>query len=94
MLLTALPEHETTQPDDKEGSPQRFQPLLDPLSERELEVLQLIAAGASNEEIAEQLVIAISTVKRHVSNILGKLTVSSRTQAVARAQALGLLSIL
>jgi LuxR family maltose regulon positive regulatory protein len=94
MLLTALPEHETTRPDDKEGPPQRFQPLLDPLSERELEVLQLIAAGASNEEIAEQLVIAISTVKRHVSNILGKLTVSSRTQAVARAQALGLLSIL
>ena len=51
----------------------------------------MIAAGASNEEIAERLVIAIGTVKRHVSNIFGKLTVSSRTQAVARAQAIGLL---
>ncbi len=77
-----------------EEHPQRSQPLVDPLSERELEVLHLIAAGASNEEIAEQLVIAIGTVKRHVSNILGKLTVSNRTQAVARAQAIGLLSIL
>jgi ATP/maltotriose-dependent transcriptional regulator MalT len=65
--------------------------LVEPLTERELEVLHLIAAGASNEEIAEQLVIALGTVKRHVSNILGKLTVSSRTQAVARAQALALL---
>jgi ATP/maltotriose-dependent transcriptional regulator MalT len=68
--------------------------LVEPLTERELEVLHLIAVGASNEEIAEQLVIAIGTVKRHVSNIFGKLTVSNRTQAVARAQAIGLLSIL
>jgi LuxR family maltose regulon positive regulatory protein len=65
--------------------------LLEPLTERELEVLHLIAVGAANEEIAEQLVIAIGTVKRHVSNIFGKLTVSNRTQAVARAQAIGLL---
>ena len=91
LLLAASTEHETTRPDDKKVHPQRSQPLVDPLSERELEVLQLIAAGASNEEIAEQLVIAIGTVKRHVSNILGKLTVSNRTQAVARAQAIGLL---
>jgi LuxR family maltose regulon positive regulatory protein len=91
LLLAASTEHETTRPDDKKVHPQSSQPLVDPLSERELEVLQLIAAGASNEEIAEQLVIAIGTVKRHVSNILGKLTVSNRTQAVARAQAIGLL---
>jgi LuxR family maltose regulon positive regulatory protein len=91
LLLAASTEHETTQPAGKEEHPQRSQPLVDPLSERELEVLQLIAEGASNEEIAEQLVIAIGTVKRHVSNILGKLTVSNRTQAVARAQAIGLL---
>jgi ATP/maltotriose-dependent transcriptional regulator MalT len=91
LLLAALPEHETAQPAGKEEHFQRSQPLIDPLSERELEVLRLIAAGASNEEIAEQLVIALGTVKRHVSNILGKLTVSSRTQAVARAQALALL---
>jgi LuxR family maltose regulon positive regulatory protein len=61
------------------------------LSERELEVVQLMAAGASNEEIAEHLVIATGTVKRHVSNILSKLAVSNRTQAGARARELGLL---
>jgi len=94
LLLAASTDHETTRPDDREEHPQRSQPLVDPLSERELEVLLLIAAGASNEEIAERLVIALGTVKRHVSNILGKLTVSNRTQAVARAQAIGLLSIL
>ncbi len=65
--------------------------LVEPLTDRELEVLRLLAVGASNEEIAEQLVIAIGTVKRHVSNIFGKLTVSNRTQAVARAQLIGLL---
>jgi LuxR family maltose regulon positive regulatory protein len=69
----------------------RNQALLDPLSERELEVIQLMAAGASNEEIAEHLVIAVGTAKRHVSNILAKLAVSNRTQAVARARELGLL---
>ena len=67
------------------------QSLVDPLSERELEVLRLLAAGASNEEIAEQLVIAVGTAKRHVSNILAKLTVSNRTQAVARAREVGLI---
>ena len=65
--------------------------LLDPLSERELEVLHLIANGDSNYEIAEQLVVAVSTVKRHVSNIFSKLAVISRTQAVAQARKLGLL---
>jgi len=65
--------------------------LVEPLTERELEVLHLIAAGASNEEIAERLVIAIGTAKRHVSNIFGKLTVSNRTQAVAHAREIDLL---
>jgi LuxR family transcriptional regulator, maltose regulon positive regulatory protein len=91
LLLTALPDYETAQTVSKEEHLRRPQPLVDPLSERELEVLQLIATGASNEEIAEQLVIAIGTVKRHVSNILGKLAVSNRTQAVAYAKAIGLL---
>jgi LuxR family maltose regulon positive regulatory protein len=63
------------------------QPLLDPLSVREQEVLALLARGASNQEIAEALVITLDTVKRHVSNILSKLGVSNRTQAVARARA-------
>jgi LuxR family maltose regulon positive regulatory protein len=57
----------------------------------ELEVLQLMAAGTPNEEISEQLVIAVGTAKRHVSNILAKLAVSNRTHAVARARELGLL---
>jgi len=67
------------------------QPLIEPLSERELEVLGLIAAGLSNRRIAERLVIAVGTVKRHLNNIYGKLGVHSRTQAVARAGELDLL---
>ena len=70
------------------------QALLDPLSERELQVLHLMAQGASNQEIAEALVLSVQTVKRHVQNILGKLQASNRTQAVMRAQSLGLLGLL
>ncbi|MDY6875407.1 MAG: LuxR C-terminal-related transcriptional regulator [Chloroflexota bacterium] len=65
--------------------------LIEPLSERELEVLRLIAAGLSNPEIAEELVIAVSTVKSHTNHIYGKLGVKNRTQAVARARELDLL---
>jgi LuxR family maltose regulon positive regulatory protein len=67
------------------------QPLIEPLSERELEVLDLIAAGYSNAEIAQQLYIAIGTVKRHINNTYGKLGVKSRTQAIAKARQLQLL---
>ena len=67
------------------------QPLIEPLSERELEVLRLIAAGLSNQDIADRLVIAPGTVKRHINNIYGKLQVGSRTQAVAVARDLQLL---
>lgn len=65
--------------------------IAEPLSERELEVLRLVAGGASNQLIADTLVIALPTVKRHISNIYAKLNVSSRTQAVLRAQELRLL---
>ena len=65
--------------------------LLIPLNDRELEVLRLIAEGLSNQEIAERLVIALSTVKWHINNLFGKLSVHSRTQAVAQAKELGLL---
>src|SRR5262249_23081309 len=65
--------------------------LVEPLTARELEVLRLLATGAANEGMAERVVIAVSTVKRHVSNLLAKLAVSNRTQAVTRAQALELL---
>jgi LuxR family maltose regulon positive regulatory protein len=66
--------------------------LIEPLSQRELEVLQLMAEGLANPEIASRLFLALNTVKTHASNIYGKLGVHSRTQAVARARALGLLS--
>jgi LuxR family maltose regulon positive regulatory protein len=67
------------------------QPLVEPLSERELEVLRRVAAGYSNQEIAQELVVAVSTVKKHIGNIYGKLEVGNRTQAVARARDLRLL---
>ena len=65
--------------------------LIEPLTARELQVLQLIADGATNQEIANELVLAVNTVKKHVSNIFGKLGVDNRVQAVAQARHLGLL---
>jgi LuxR family maltose regulon positive regulatory protein len=66
-------------------------PLVEALSERELDVLRLVASGESNAEIARHLYLSLSTVKWHTSNIYGKLGVSSRSQAVVRARSLGLL---
>jgi LuxR family maltose regulon positive regulatory protein len=65
--------------------------LIEPLSDRELEVLQLLAAGQSNQEIAQTLFIAPGTVKQHLKAIFGKLQVHNRTEAARRAQELGLL---
>jgi LuxR family maltose regulon positive regulatory protein len=66
--------------------------LVEPLSERELEVLHLIALGLANKQIARQLVVAPGTVKAHTSSIYRKLDVANRTEAVARARQLGILS--
>ena len=66
--------------------------LIEPLSEREIDVLQLIAEGFSNQEIALELSVSLSTVKWHSSNIYSKLAVKNRSQAVAKARTLGLLS--
>ncbi len=67
--------------------------MIEHLTARELEVLKLIAAGDSNQTIAEKLVITVSAVKKHTGNIFGKLNVNSRTQAVVCARQLGLLPV-
>ena len=67
------------------------QPLADPLSERELSVLKLLAAGCSNKEIGTRLTITEGTVKNHMTNVLGKLGVLDRTQAALKARELGYL---
>jgi LuxR family maltose regulon positive regulatory protein len=64
--------------------------LIDPLTSRELEVLQMLAAGKSNQAIAGELVVTLDTVKKHVSHLLGKLGAANRTEAVTRARELGL----
>lgn len=73
----------------KRGAPEI--PMVEPLSEREIEVLQLIADGYSNREIGQKLFITVGTVKRHITNIYGKLGVHSRTQAIAQARELDIL---
>jgi len=85
-LLAAFPLSKATPP-----SPDLPTELVESLSARELQVLQLIAKGLSNKEIAQQLVLALPTVKWHTSNIYGKLAVKNRTQAVAKARTLGIL---
>ena len=65
---------------------------MEPLSERELEVLRLLAEGRSNQEIAQALIVTVGTVKTHVHNICGKLGAPTRGRAVAVARELGLLT--
>jgi LuxR family maltose regulon positive regulatory protein len=96
-LLAAFPRTEDRRLPDESLVPARsvLRPqasaLVEPLSARELEVLRLIASGMSNAEVAQALVIALSTVKTHINSIFGKLQVISRTQAIARARDLQLL---
>ncbi len=68
------------------SSSQAAQQLLEPLTLRELEVLHLLAEGASNQDIANQLVVSLATAKKHVASILSKLGAENRTQAIARAR--------
>ncbi len=82
-LLTAM----AVRPQGRPNPPE----LIEALSERELEVLRLIAAGKSNREIASELFLAVGTVKKHANNIFGKLGVQSRTRALARARELSIL---
>ncbi len=72
-------------------NPSAAQPLIEPLSERELQVLRLLAAGMSNPDIARELVLATGTIKKHLTNIFSKLNVQSRTECAARARELRLL---
>lgn len=89
--LLAVFEPEKRENIDSSPSHSSPQPLIEPLSQRELEVLRLIAQGLSNREIGERLFLALTTVKGHNQKIFGKLQVQRRTEAVARARELGLL---
>jgi LuxR family transcriptional regulator, maltose regulon positive regulatory protein len=91
-LLAAF-EAEAQKREDKSYSPpaRLAQPLTEPLSQRELEVLQLIAQGLSNREISERLFLALDTVKGHNRRIFGKLSVQRRTEAVEKARSLDIL---
>jgi LuxR family maltose regulon positive regulatory protein len=89
--LLAIFEAKELKSENNSYSPPPAQSLIEPLSQRELEVLHLIAQGLSNQEISERLVLALETVKGHNKKIFGKLQVQRRTEAVARARELGLL---
>jgi LuxR family maltose regulon positive regulatory protein len=95
-LLTAFEEEQKSLEKEREAVPpvpslHRSLTLVEPLSDRELEVLRLVADGLSNQEVADALILAVGTVKAHVHTIYGKLGVQSRTQAIARAKELHLL---
>jgi LuxR family maltose regulon positive regulatory protein len=88
-LLRACGQADTTAPQRRAATAPPG--LAEPLTGRELEVLRLIAAGRSNQRIARDLVVALDTVKKHVTHVLGKLGAANRTEAVARARDLGLI---
>jgi LuxR family maltose regulon positive regulatory protein len=82
LLPAFAPEH----PGDAANST-----LIEPLTDRELEILSLIARGRSNRQIADSLFLSVGTVKGHINHILGKLDAQNRTEAVAHGRVLGLL---
>lgn len=83
--------HEVQEPTGTSPEPERAEPS-QPLTPREIEVLELLALGQTNRQIAKTFVISANTVKRHVENIIAKLEVSDRTQAVVRALESGIVS--
>jgi NarL family two-component system response regulator LiaR len=93
MLLQEMKEGRPTQAVEPPPRIPGQRPVVEPLTGREVEVLRLVAQGRSNREIADQLVIAEGTVRTHVSNILGKLHLASRTQATLYALREGLASL-
>jgi LuxR family maltose regulon positive regulatory protein len=90
LACGSSPKLKVAGPAVRPSSPQSMG-LVEPLSDRELEVLRLVAEGLTNQEVAQKLVVAVDTVKKHLNNIYGKLGAHNRTQAAARAQDLGLL---
>ena len=90
-ILAAFAPVDSTADAAQISTPARSTALIEPLTEREEEVLQLVSEGATNEQIATSLVISIHTVRKHMSNIFGKLDVTNRTEAIARGRTLGLL---
>jgi LuxR family transcriptional regulator, maltose regulon positive regulatory protein len=91
-LLAAFEAEERKSEEESYLPPSRLaQPLTEPLSQRELEVLQLVAQGLSNREICERLFLALDTVKGHNRRIFGKLSVQRRTEAVEKARSLNIL---
>jgi LuxR family maltose regulon positive regulatory protein len=90
-LLAAFPSAEPEQTDSLKTQAPKSD-LIEPLSERELEVLELIAEGLTNQEVATRLYLSLHTVKVHARNIYAKLGVKNRTQAVAKGKVLGILS--
>jgi LuxR family transcriptional regulator, maltose regulon positive regulatory protein len=94
-LLAAFPVSEAGsrhQPELQAASPSTPSHLVEALTPRELEILELLATGASNQEIAEQLFLSVGTVKGHINHILGKLRAHNRTEAAARGRELGLIA--
>jgi LuxR family maltose regulon positive regulatory protein len=85
LALFSVPQHKGTL------STRIAMPPTEPLTQREVEVLQLLASGKSNRQIADELIVVTGTIKAHLLNIYGKLDVHSRTQALARSRQMGLL---
>ncbi|MGG1552474.1 AAA family ATPase [Paenibacillus ferrarius] len=90
-MLQSVPDMAPDEPDAEQILQDQPSPMEEPLTDRELEVLALLAAGLSNKEIADHLIIAVGTVKVHVKNIFAKLKVNRRAKAIAQAQQLKLL---